>query len=313
MSNFKVFMKTIEFSILQILLIPLAAYPIYKSISLSLHIGRTYLHSILTLTDALWIFFGAVFAYGLVLWPYRIIAHMISSAHAASVLLIKEDLDSPHFKRGLLMMFKRIGAVFLLVGADILLKKSIREISHWLAENSGSVPKFLKKGIFHRFLKSSVETLVYSSTECILGYLYFNPDVGVIQGSISGAGVYFKSWKSTIKQALLSTLKVRVFSFLLRAVLVLVGAYLVSWNLKGVIILLISVKVLEIFVNCCLVRPYVMTSMLLAIDYSEEVEDGVIGEIETISESFKKLLVSSEGRQETMSVFVEGIKSLVSK
>lgn len=287
--------KTSSFILLRIILCSIIIYPLFKSVDWGISFGYKYAHSRILLTDILWAYLGFSACYILVELIRKPLIHWLTYAHVAAMtdIIDGNELASP-LKSGFTATFTRMGATAGVFVVDGLLVKAVKQVSAWIMENSGSLPKFLRQGVFHRVVKQSLEVIVYSVTECVMSYLYRNPEVNIWEGAVKGATLYVKSWKSVLKSAFIFTIQVKLFMMVLRFLTLVLCAY-ITWD-KGLIAIIsayIAARVLFMLIEVTIVQPYQLASMLLSLDREtegEEPDSAVSENLAGISDSFREMV-----------------------
>lgn len=279
-------MATGEFIALRLIVQLAVLYPGYEIVMWAYRIGRDYGHSRLYLSDALYMFLGLCLAYFITNWPRKLLLHLVSSLHVAAIVLVMEGRTSKVFSTSFKMIFKRFGATLLLFTVDLFLRKSAKEVSLWLVDKTENLPKIFKQGILSRLMKSSLEKIIFNCTECILGYLVLNPEKDIWEGSVHGIGVYFKSWKTVIKSALFTSIKLKIAGIMVRLTVIGISIYILEKNFLVLVGLYVVLKVIGVLVDSCIIQPYILVSMMLAIDFDQEVDDDLFDRLADLSDTF---------------------------
>lgn len=312
-------MKTSSFLVLRIVLFALFLYPLMRSVSWGVELGRKWTNLSLLLTDLCWAYIGFSFCFIIIYGLRKVVFHFINYAHIAVMCEIIDGGEiSNQIGFGFRRSMSRFGGVTVMLFADGLLVKAVKEVSSWLQDSSDFLPNFMRKGVLQRLVKSTLETIIYSVTEMIMVYLYRHPEINFWEGSVKGATAYAKAWKTVIKTSFMTTLKLKILGFILR-MLTLATCIYITWDqgLISVIIAYVSARVIFIMCGICFVEPYRMASMLMTVPSNiidEDTDDPELAEqLSGISSNFREMIFrGARSGGELTSALSDKIKDFVS-
>lgn len=227
--------------------------------------------------------------------------YLIKAGHVAVVAetLVTGEVPDNQVSYGKNMVQEKFAESNVYFVVDKLVSAAVRQIQATVSKAGG----YLDFVPGMQYITSAANMFIGISLnyidECCLGYTFYMQDQGAFKSAADGVVIYAQSWKSILKGAALTALKVILLTAgLTVAFLVPIG--IIGTMLKvNTFILLIIAFVLAMALKDALVDSYMMIAMMTV--YMEaatttEVQFDLYGKLCKMSKSFKELF--DKGEQE---------------
>lgn len=259
-----------------------------------------------------WLFGDTGLVIGFVIWCAAIpvvrfalmhyVGYLVKAGHIAVIAQACKTGQFPdnQVDYGKKMVKERFVTSNIYFAIDKLVSTAVKQIQRGIEKVAGALDFIPGMNAIAGVAKFFVEISLGYVDECCLGWTFYNAEQGAFKSAADGVVIYAQNWKSLLKNAALTMLKVVIGLILMViAVFVPIGLLFRLFNWNGLIAFVLACLIAWV-VKFAFVDSYIMCQMMAT--YMQVAPNTVItfdlySKLSGMSQSFKELFNKSKTEQ----------------